>query len=84
MTAMKKRQEQEDEEELEDEDKYDTAEADKLSTVEKHMLTISKTLKKLCEKTRDLVTTYEESEKVKRWIMRSSIVVQSKITYPDY
>ena len=80
MTAMKKRQEDEDEEELEDEDKYDTAEVDKLSTVEKHMLTISKTLKKLCEKIQNESTTDEEHEKMKkRRNMRISIDTQSKI-----
>ena len=61
-----KQKEEEGEEESDDEDKHVTDKVGKLSTIEKRMLTICKTLKKSCEKTQNEVATDEECEKVKK------------------
>ena len=61
-----KRKEDEDQEKSENEDKDDAAKAGKLSTIENHMLTIIKSLKKLYQKTQHEATKDEEREKLKK------------------
>ena len=74
----------EEEEELDDEDKEDTAKVDKLSEVEKNIKMLVKLLKSVVRRPKMKLQRRRSVRNRKRWNVRSSVVIQSKIVHQNY